>query len=458
MDAYSEFLRLLGAPGAGLSALADAPQTVGLSALAVDPLGDATAVLEARRRQQVEGARAPAWIRDIGANIGNLAGQPMSAFIPPELRDRLPSAGGLANLVVGSLPGSGDYMAARDAIDATGAGISALGDGDYMRAGARGADALAAAFGVLPMVPFLGSVKSVGGSARQEAAAALKGSLTRAAKKAGDSALLRQIADKPIRAYHGSPHDFDRFDISKIGTGEGAQAYGHGLYFTQTEDVAKHYRDSLSREYAGGELAANISGKQILNPNSIQYEFARAGGDISAARRALEENDWRYLRENLRTRGAGEADLTASIMARKIQELESLRGKLARLEKPGRMYEVDIHADPSRFLDWDEPLSGQPREFSAAIHEFERNMGGPQSKMRLGDAMRTDSSLEDLAREAGIPGIKYLDRGSRMSGDGSRNYVVFDDKLIEILRKYGIMAPVAGAGLSALYLDGEEGM
>lgn len=51
----AEYRRLLGSPGAGLSALADAPQTVGLSGLP-DPLGDATAALEARRRQQVEGA------------------------------------------------------------------------------------------------------------------------------------------------------------------------------------------------------------------------------------------------------------------------------------------------------------------------------------------------------------------------------------------------------------------
>ena len=32
-----------------------------------------------------------------------------------------------------------------------------------------------------------------------------------------------------IKAYHGSPYDFERFDPAKIGTGEGAQAYGHGL-------------------------------------------------------------------------------------------------------------------------------------------------------------------------------------------------------------------------------------
>ena len=50
---------------------------------------------------------------------------------------------------------------------------------------------------------------------------------------------LVERAKKGIRAFHGSPHDFDKFDVSKIGTGEGAQAYGHGLYFAENEGVAK---------------------------------------------------------------------------------------------------------------------------------------------------------------------------------------------------------------------------
>ena len=50
----------------------------------------------------------------------------------------------------------------------------------------------------------------------------------------------------PIKAYHGSPHDFDAFDLSKIGTGEGAQAYGHGLYFAENEAIAKAYRKHWS--------------------------------------------------------------------------------------------------------------------------------------------------------------------------------------------------------------------
>jgi len=50
-----------------------------------------------------------------------------------------------------------------------------------------------------------------------------------------------------IRAYHGSPHHFDKFKSSAIGTGEGAQAYGHGLYFSDSEGIAKNYRDNLAQ-------------------------------------------------------------------------------------------------------------------------------------------------------------------------------------------------------------------
>src|SRR4029453_2036207 len=57
----------------------------------------------------------------------------------------------------------------------------------------------------------------------------------------------RKLSDlaKGIKAYHGSPHDFEQFSLAKIGTGEGAQAYGHGLYFAEKPEVAKQYRDAL---------------------------------------------------------------------------------------------------------------------------------------------------------------------------------------------------------------------
>ncbi|MFA5457306.1 MAG: hypothetical protein WC261_06715, partial [Synergistaceae bacterium] len=50
-----------------------------------------------------------------------------------------------------------------------------------------------------------------------------------------------------MTAWHGSPHDFDKFSKDKIGTGEGAQAYGHGLYFAGKREVAEFYKANTSR-------------------------------------------------------------------------------------------------------------------------------------------------------------------------------------------------------------------
>src|SRR5690606_26628598 len=50
--------------------------------------------------------------------------------------------------------------------------------------------------------------------------------------------------DQP--AYHGTPHNVDRFSLQKIGTGEGAQVYGWGLYFASQREVADFYRRNLT--------------------------------------------------------------------------------------------------------------------------------------------------------------------------------------------------------------------
>ena len=70
-----------------------------------------------------------------------------------------------------------------------------------------------------------------------------------------------EVARRGITAYHGTPHDFDKFSMDSIGTGEGAQAYGHGLYFAESEDVALGYRDlSLCQRRRGERLALSCSG------------------------------------------------------------------------------------------------------------------------------------------------------------------------------------------------------
>lgn len=94
-----------------------------------------------------------------------------------------------------------------------------------------------------------------GGNALNPMARVPKNALASGAMKAENpsimgSAIAGAQAERPgIVAYHGSPHDFDRFSLDKIGTGEGAQAYGHGLYFAENEGVAKSYRDNVTRAH-----------------------------------------------------------------------------------------------------------------------------------------------------------------------------------------------------------------
>ena len=369
--------------GAGISALVP---TVGLGALP-DPMGDATALLEARRRQQIEGAGY-----DPDKGLYDRYSEMLGTVFGPTINERA--------------------VAAREA----------MRRGDMATANALN-QSLALDFG-----QFLGSIN-------------------------------------PIRAYHGSPYDFDRFDMSKIGTGEGAQAYGHGLYFAENEGVARSYRDALTAENSFKYKGATPRQLQMSSEPedyaalSVLLKLSRDNPNIAAARKAAE----RKLRRNLRAyqdEAAGGSTYAVGGVNRtkaEIKALRSFRDEDFAPPDPGRMYEVNIHADPSRFLDWDKPLSAQSDKARAALADMKPEWTGGQiyesSRLVPGDFMDKRAAASAL-RERGIPGIKYLNQGSRAAGDGSRNYVVFDDKLIEILRKYGIMAPMAGAGVGSLYMDG----
>ncbi len=232
-----------------------------------------------------------------------------------------------------------------------------------------------------------------------------------------------------IRAYHGSPHDFDRFDLSKIGTGEGAQAYGHGLYFAEKESVAKSYRDSL----------AKVVGDPQLSPAARDLIIDQGGLDQAIAKA-------KTLTGRLSSLGP---------------ELENYQAYMIGKAPGGRMYEVNINAKPEQFLDWDKKVRDMPNELQANLSKLGWNVQGPDQGLvgsqiinRGIDAGGATAASRTM-NEAGIPGIKYLDQGSRSAGEGSRNYVVFDDRLIDILRKYGILAPTAG-GMAAALSQGQE--
>ena len=90
-----------------------------------------------------------------------------------------------------------------------------------------------------------------------------------------------------MTVYHGSPHKFDAFDLSKIGTGEGAQAYGHGLYFAENPKVAGAYASQLGQ--ADNDAIAAINKRLSAVAKERDDLVEQANGINGLARQGLLE-------------------------------------------------------------------------------------------------------------------------------------------------------------------------
>jgi hypothetical protein len=341
----------------------------------------------------------------------------------------------------------------------------------------------------------------------------------------------RAMQETPgIRAYQGSPHNFaaerlvrmpdgstqyivgapdvlpdvpagaevlqdfplGRMRMDKLGTGEGAQAYGPGLYAAENEGIARYYRDTLSSPRNGSDLLV-LRVKDVMEKHN---------GDENAAKK--------WIETAIQNTEGG----TQDFWKRAYDNFDDLKGT-----KEGKIYEVNIKSDPNKMLDWDKPLGQQSETVQSAF----ATLGTPE---RLASVMGENAyrALEDqsgsldwpvganLAErnavrkiaaanarqkllDAGVPGIKYLDAGSRgkaytvklaykgkpfeegqfepqyaknkaeadsiskeyqnkgyetkIEEGGSRNYVVFDESLISIVKKYGIAGAAVMLGTSA---------
>jgi hypothetical protein len=281
----------------------------------------------------------------------------------------------------------------------------------------------------------------------------------------------RVLPLKPsITAYHGSPHDFDKFSLEKIGTGEGAQAYGHGLYFAENQATAEGYRASLAGQPEIKLL--KVGNKTAGQHNDFDYS-PRGNSTYENIQSSLIED---LLIDQQGTLGVPPDQLQAHVLKtldgkiadyekewpQAVADAKRLRADIAKRgaiklemgERPGKTYEVQIHASPDQFLDWDKPLSEQtPEATSRARKALDAKYGaGTFDTMAANGADARDlignfddlpiGGMEKALHDAGIPGIRYLDAGSRAAGEGSRNFVIFDDSLVSILKKYGVALPV----------------
>ena len=106
------------------------------------------------------------------------------------------------------------------------------------------------------------------------------GSLYSSIKTKADLVKARQASGNTLyqSAWHGSPHRFDRFDLGAIGTGEGAQVHGWGLYFAQDKKVAQDYRDTLAWK---SQRINDISpGEQVYSGKSLQDWYDEFGDKL----------------------------------------------------------------------------------------------------------------------------------------------------------------------------------
>jgi len=284
---------------------------------------------------------------------------------------------------------------------------------------------------------------------------------SRSQMHAGGAAL--QDAVQKIKAYHGSPHDFDRFSTSQIGTGEGAQAYGHGLYFAEAEDVARGYKSSTSyadkkRQFLS-ELPEDADIDEVMDVLEGTDTFSPQMRELVSA---LAEDDWLGFDYP--------AQAITAAMSKNIDNFD-VSPRLKKAVDSSYMYEVEIDASPDEFLDWNLPLSEQsifPKEATsvkAARYKeeglsptpvdmmqarFEANAGqsGEGFYNGLLRGNKTQAEATSALQDAGIKGIRYKDANSRGKEGGTSNYVVFDENLISIARKYGIAIPAAAAMLA----------
>lgn len=247
--------------------------------------------------------------------------------------------------------------------------------------------------------------------------------------------------------FHGTRSDIpptEGFNNDKLLTGEGTNAFGAGHYFAENPATAGTYaRRNIQRLHPDIESAA----KDVESAGGKQQAIKTLN---SAADTTDNPAEAMFLRRKAQLIKSGAVDKAA-----------------------GNLYSVDIPDEHiAKMVDWDAPLSEQPdsvRETFAAHGINEANMtGGDAYKLlsskldrALGGADEAyqkgsggDRAASALLHMRGVPGVKFLDSGSRASGEGTRNLVLFNGKDAKIVGKNG--KSIAGQERSNMNMSKEE--
>lgn len=247
---------------------------------------------------------------------------------------------------------------------------------------------------------------------RASIASLLDGTPVRSAELLDAAAQTDPRIAESFALFHGSPHDFERFDNTKIGSGEGAQAFAYGHYLAESEAVAAEYADRLgiNRSPSNADLIAG------------NYELGRAGNLYKVN---LKPERQRFLQ--------WETDLTEQPAGRAILE------KMDPVLKEQLEEELESHGQPA--LD---QLTGGMLHRLLERYASEGELPGVK-----GDGGHPKREASEYLASLDVPGVSFLDQKSRSPqafGDldalpanekPTRNFVVFDDKDIDIVGKNG---------------------
>lgn len=203
-----------------------------------------------------------------------------------------------------------------------------------------------------------------------------------------------------VQAYHGTPHTMEpepghplgRFRKEKVGTGEGAAAYGWGVaYIAESKGVAADYQRQLS-----GGVETLFDGKPV---DEKTEKMARKSARLIDSNQSV-DGAIKYLRYMIENKTIGFADDpkgTRDLLA----YIESNKQRFTTPMK-GNLYHVEVDAEPHEMLDWDKPLSEQSEHVRKALAPLVAKFRENASRLR-GTAWDTGQESEfDPEREKGM--------------------------------------------------------
>lgn len=244
------------------------------------------------------------------------------------------------------------------------------------------------------------------------------------------------------KALHGTVHTFLQFDLDFAGSGEGAASYGHGIYVTNSQEVAQTYAGIQPGGYVPAIYLVNGARTKRGTPLQKAADLVYSAGVSKALKLATEMvQDARAGLEWTLHQGLPYYEKVAHEVAR----IGSKRHiKLAQ----GRVMEVEI-PPAQEMLDWGLPLAKQPGPISqgcrGALAEARGdelstptawqailNMSGHDVYQALTDAFSSQVEASNTLRKHGVKGIRY----SSPTSATVENHVVFSDKDIKVLWTY----------------------